>query len=67
MYKGYNEIMAKKTKENKWLKDRVKTCGRCGNTGLTKKETFICRYCGWPYGEDMEEPLVQITRGPLEE
>lgn len=59
--------MANKKKRSTWKDRNIKTCGRCGNTGITRKETFICRYCGWPYGEEMEEPLVQITRGPLEE
>lgn len=59
--------MKKRVRRNKYIKKHIKTCGRCGNSGFTKKEPFCCKYCGWPYGEEMEGYEVIITRGTLEE
>ena len=59
-------ITEMKKRNNEHRSKNVKMCGRCGNTGITRKEIFICRFCGWPDGEEMDEPLVEITKGPLE-
>lgn len=59
--------MKRTKKKNSYIQKYTKTCGRCGYSGFTKKDTFTCKYCGWPYGEALEGYDVVITRGSLEE